>query len=99
VKTYKIHNGDCLDVLPTLPAASVDLILTDPPFFRVKSEAWDRQWATPAEFLAWLGRVADEWRRVLKPNGSLYCFASVAMSARVECMLAERFEWLTPNVY
>jgi len=52
VKTYKIHNGDCLDVLPTLPAASVDLILTDPPFFRVKSEAWDRQWATPAEFLA-----------------------------------------------
>lgn len=27
-----IIHGDCLNVLPTLPAGSVDFILTDPPY-------------------------------------------------------------------
>jgi len=86
-----LHHGDCLDVLPTLPAESVDLVLADPPYFRVKSETWDRQWGSATEFMGWLGRVADELRRVLKPNGSLYLFASVKMAAHVEVMLGERF--------
>lgn len=99
----RILTGDCLAIMPTLPAASVDLILTDPPFFRVLDHAWDRQWPTAAAFLAWLGRVADEWRRLLKPNGSLYCFASVDMAARVELLLAERLtvlnsiRWVKPS--
>jgi site-specific DNA-methyltransferase (adenine-specific) len=29
---YALHHGDCLDVMPTLEAGSVDLILTDPPY-------------------------------------------------------------------
>jgi adenine-specific DNA-methyltransferase len=82
------------DWLPTLPDASVDLILTDPPFFRVKDEDWDRQWRDGAAYLRWLGGIADEWRRVLKPNGSLYCFASPDMAARVEVLLGERFRVL-----
>ena len=86
--------GDCLEVLPSLDANSVDLVLTDPPYFKVKNEAWDRQWDKPEEFLAWLGRVADGLHRVLKPNGSLYMFASPQMSARVECLLSERFNIL-----
>ena len=27
-----IYNADCRDVLPTLEAGSVDLVLTDPPY-------------------------------------------------------------------
>jgi hypothetical protein len=27
-----IYHGDCREILPTLPAASVDLLLTDPPY-------------------------------------------------------------------
>jgi len=87
-----IYNGDCLAVLPELPDNSVDLILTDPPYFKVKGEAWDNQWDKPAEFLAWLDRVLAEFARVLKPNGSLYLFASPQMAARVECLVAERFD-------
>ena len=30
--TWTIHNGDCLEVLRTLPAASVDAVVTDPPY-------------------------------------------------------------------
>ncbi len=28
-----VYNGDCLDVIKTLPESSVDCIVTDPPYF------------------------------------------------------------------
>lgn len=94
MKTWRIINDDCLTAMDNLDDNSVDLILTDPPYYRVKSEHWDRQWLSPAGFLAWLDSVATQWQRVLRPNGSLYCFASPKMSARVECLLGQRFEIL-----
>jgi len=30
--TIELHHGDCLDVLPTLEAGSVDAVVTDPPY-------------------------------------------------------------------
>lgn len=86
-----LYHGDALDVLPTLAVDSVGLVFTDPPYFRVKGEWWDRQWDTADGFLAWVGKLADEWRRVLTSNGSLYCWASPRMAARVEVTLSERF--------
>jgi len=91
----RLLHGDCLELLPTLPDNSVDLVLADPPYYKVKKEKWDRQWSDPQTFLSWLDDVAAQWQRVLKPNGSLYCFASPKMAARVEVMLAERFNVLT----
>ena len=91
--------GDCLDVMPTMEANSVKLIATDPPYYKVKGEAWDNQWASPAKFIAWLEEVAKEWRRLLKPNGSIYCFASPQMAARVEVMLSGHFETLNHLVW
>ena len=88
---YQLHTGDCLAILPTLPDNSVDLILTDPPYYKVKGDAWDRQWATATEYLAWLDKVLAEFARVLRPNGSLYLFASPQMAARVECLVGTRF--------
>ena len=88
---YQLHIGDCLAILPTLPDNSVDLILTDPPYYKVKGDAWDRQWATATEYLAWLDKVLVEFARVLRPNGSLYLFASPQMAARVECLIGTRF--------
>ena len=73
---------------------SVDAIVTDPPYFKVKGDAWDRQWDKPTQFLAWLDTIAEQWQRLLKPNGSLYCFASPKMSARVECLISQRFNVL-----
>ena len=102
-ESFSLHLGDCLGVLRTLPSASVDAVVTDPPYYRVKDQDWDRQWDDPAAFLAWLDQVAEQWHRVLKPNGSLYCFASPQMAARVEVMLGQRFQvlnslvWLKPQ--
>jgi adenine-specific DNA-methyltransferase len=89
-----LHLGDCLEVMRTMPDASVDAVVTDPPYYRVKDEEWDRQWDDPGAFLAWLDLVAEQWQRILKPNGSLYCFASPQMAARVELMLGQRFQVL-----
>jgi len=87
----QLYCGDCLEVLPGLADSSVSLIATDPPYFKVKGEAWDRQWDKADGFLEWLGVSLEQWRRVLAPNGSLYCFASPRMAARVECLVAK---WL-----
>jgi len=78
---------------------SVDAVICDPPYFKVKAEAWDRQWDKPQAFLAWIGQLCDEWQRVLKPNGSLYCFASPKMAARVEVTIGERFNVLSQIVW
>lgn len=92
--SVQLIHGDCLEVMKALPARSVDLILTDPPYYKVKGDAWDRAWDTPEAFLAWFDQVAEQWQRLLKPNGSLYAFAWPKIAARVEVLLAERFEVL-----
>jgi site-specific DNA-methyltransferase (adenine-specific) len=86
-----LHNADCLDVMRDMAANSVDAIITDPPYYKVKGEAWDNQWDTPAKFLAWVGLLCEQFERILKPNGSLYFFASPQMAARVECEIGKRF--------
>lgn len=89
--TWELHVGDALEVLPSIPDASISLIATDPPYCGVKDEEWDRQWPTTQAYLDWIGELCQQWRRVLKPNGSLYCFSSPEMSARVECKISECF--------
>ena len=96
---WRVEHGDCLDVMRGMPDNSVDAVVTDPPYFRVKGDAWDRQWDKPTQFLAWLDQIAEQWQRLLKPNGSLYCFASSKMAARVECLLANRFSILSHIVW
>ena len=94
-----IHHGDCLGVMQEMADNSVDLIVAAPPYFRVKDEPWDRQWSSAPAFLAWMGRVAEQWQRILKPNGSLYCFASPQMAARVEVAMLSRFDVLNHLVW
>jgi adenine-specific DNA-methyltransferase len=95
----QVYCADALALLASLPEASVNLIATDPPYFRVKDEPWDRQWDKAEGFLSWLGQVCDEFRRVLKPNGSLYLFASPQMASRVEAVVGERFNVLNHIVW
>lgn len=97
---YTLHCGDCLDVMQTMADNSVDLIATDPPYHRVRmNEAWDRVHKTDKDYLAWLDTVLAQFARILKPNGSLYMFASPRMAARVEVLIGERFNALNHIVW
>ncbi|MEV5001979.1 DNA-methyltransferase [Nocardioides sp. LML1-1-1.1] len=62
-----LHHGDCLDVLRELPDASVDAVVTDPPYgLGFMGKEWDS--LPPGE--EW----ARECLRVLKPGGHLLAF-------------------------
>ena len=62
-----VHHGDCLDVMRALPDASVDAIVTDPPYgLGFMGKAWD---SLPPG-LPW----ATECLRVLRPGGHLLAF-------------------------
>ena len=88
---WAVHNSECLEFMRGMDSNSVDAIVTDPPYFKVKGEAWDNQWNKPTQFLDWLGVIAEEWHRILRPNGSLYCFASPSLRAKVELKVSEFF--------
>ena len=108
--TTTLHNGqlqlihaDCLHYLKTLPDNSIDLILTDPPYFQVKKNAWDNQWPNVETFLAWLDEVLVEFWRVLKPSGNLYLFCGSKLAADTELLIRARFDvfnhivWAKPS--
>ena len=43
-------NQDCLEFLKSLDDNVVDLICTDPPYYRVVNDEWDNQWFTIDEY-------------------------------------------------
>lgn len=87
----QIYEGDCLEIMPGIDDGSIDLIVTDPPYYKAVNEPWDRQWDDPDIFLEWIGECCLQWHRILKPNGSLYVFASPKMAARVEVKIGKIF--------
>jgi site-specific DNA-methyltransferase (adenine-specific) len=96
--------GDALEVLGTLPDASVDAIVTDPPWMdyatgRYDASAWHRPIATllPAAYMALLGRV-------LRRGGALMlwcrwdCFEAHASAVRdVGLTVRNCIVWAKPN--
>jgi adenine-specific DNA-methyltransferase len=88
-----LHLGDSLEVLPALNVTA-DVLLTDPPYFKVKQEEWDNQWDKASEFLGWMGDFLDAAKPLLTPQASVWVFASPAMTSSVERLVGERFRVL-----
>lgn len=89
-----IRKVDALELLQSLDDKSVDLILTDPPYYKLLKVSWDNQWKTKDDYLSWLGNIIKECQRVLKNNGSFYMFASPEMSWHVEGVVRKYFNVL-----
>ena len=85
-----LYHGDAFEVIPSLPE-DIGCLLTDPPYFQVKDDEWDNQWDKASDFLAWMGEWLDLAKPKLAPNGSVWVFASPAMTSSVERLIAERF--------
>jgi DNA modification methylase len=76
-----VHHGDVRAVLPTLAGASIDAVVTSPPYWRQRSYLADDDPLKPLElgseptFAGWVDNlvaICSELRRVLKPEGSLW---------------------------
>lgn len=71
----RIINGDCLEVLKTLPDESVDCCVTSPPYYGLRDYGVDGQIGleeTPEEYIDKLTAVFHEVKRVLKNDGTLW---------------------------
>jgi site-specific DNA-methyltransferase (adenine-specific) len=67
----QIWRGDCLQVMPSLTSASVDLIVTSPPYNcgKVYGEFVDQQ--ERQQYWTWIESVMVAATRLLKPHGYL----------------------------
>jgi DNA modification methylase len=72
-------SNDCLEYLYTLEDNSVDLVLTDPPYFIGfdGGKGWDSQWENEKKYLEWCDQWTRECVRVLKPNRMLVVFGTL----------------------
>lgn len=79
-----VHNGDCLDVLASLPEFSIDAVVTDPPYeLGFMGKSWD---ASGVAF------SPDTWRqvmRVLKPGGHMVAFGAPKNYHRLACAIED----------
>lgn len=97
--------ADSLELLKATPDHSVSLILTDPPYHATKKKNiyGDTHFEHDLHYLDWMQEFAEQWKRVLRPNGSLFCFCDSSMSARLEVSFSEYFNvlshivWTKPN--
>ena len=71
--THGIWKGDCLELLPALPEASVDFILTDPPYI-TRYRSRDGRTVPNDNNDAWLKPAFAELYRVLKPDSYAVSF-------------------------
>lgn len=65
----QVYQGDSAEVLRQFDDESVDLIMTSPPFGLVRKKDYGNEDAD--EYVHWFKPFAREFKRVLKPNGSL----------------------------
>ncbi len=79
-----ILNGDCLDIMPTIPDASIDMVLADLPY-GVTQNAWDK--VIPFD------RLWSEYRRVTKPNAAIVLTAAQPFAAQLVASNPKMFRY------
>jgi site-specific DNA-methyltransferase (cytosine-N4-specific) len=105
--------GDSLELLAALPEASVNLVITSPPFALLRQKTYGNK--DQADYIEWLSQFAKEVRRVLKDDGSfvldlggayergvparsLYNFrVLIKFCDDLGFFLAEDFYWFNPS--
>ncbi len=108
----QIIPGDCLDVLPDLPAHSVDLIFADPPYnLQLQNALWrpnltkvdavDDDWDKFDDF-AHYDAFTRAWlqacQRVLKPSGTLWVIGTYHNIHRVGAALLDLGYWILNEI-
>ena len=66
IELDKIYNEDCQEGIKRIPDASVDCIITDPPYLYLKGQKLEREFN---EF-----ELFNQFKRVLKPDGFVVLF-------------------------
>ena len=79
-----LMNGDCLELMKTIPDGSVDMILTDPPYGTTACK-----WDSVIDFdLMWL-----QLKRIIKPNGAIVLFGSEPFSSALRMSNIKQYKY------
>jgi len=78
---YKLYKGDCLEIMPTLEAGSVDAIITDLPYGTTQCH-WDS--VIP------LDEMWAQVKRILKPKG---VFVTTGSQPFTTVLIASNLDW------
>ncbi len=69
---HRVECGDCLEALAGMADASVDVVVTSPPYnLGIAYGAYDDR-KREGDYLDWMVQVATALRRVLRPDGSVF---------------------------
>ena len=79
ISINKIYNMDCVKGMKQMEEETVDLIIADPPYFKVINEKWDYVWKNEEEYIRWSVKWFKEAFRVLRKGGSFYLFGYFRM--------------------
>lgn len=81
----KLYHGDCLEIMPTLPDSSVDLVLCDLPY-GTTAQAWDK--------IISMEKLWREYARLIKPNGTIALFCAQPFTSKlVMCQKYGGVKW------
>jgi len=67
-----VHNKDCLDGLREIPADSIDVAITSPPYWGQRGSDGVGSEPDPRDYIKNLADVLSEVMRCLKPSGTLW---------------------------
>lgn len=108
----QVLQGDCLDLLDTLPEESVDMVFADPPYnLQLNGDLWrpnmtkvdavSDRWDKFSDFAAY-DEFTRNWleacRRVLKPEGTLWVIGTYHNIHRVGAILQDLGYWILNSV-
>ena len=85
--SYKLFNGDCLEVMKGIEDKSIDAIITDPPYGTTACK-----WDSVIDFeLMW-----EQLNRIIKPNGAIVLFGSEPFSSalRMSNIKNYKYDWV-----
>lgn len=74
MKQNSIIHGDSLLELSKFDDFSVDLVVADPPYWKVIGEKWDYQWRIEQDYIEWSLKWIKEISRILRYGGTFYLF-------------------------
>ena len=81
--------GDCTEKLQEFSSNFFDLVIADPPYWKVIGEKWDYTWRTEEDYIDWCIKWFREVYRTLRYGGTFYLFGYFRILALLVSRLLE----------
>ena len=85
MSNIQLYLGDCLDIMPTLPARSIDMILCDLPYGSTQCK-WD--------IVIPFDKLWEQYNRIIKDNGAICLFGNEPFSSTLRLSNLKAYKYM-----